>query len=91
MTTQKYQTLIEVLFGEVPRLRKAFESGPLDDVVTNHRALIDALFKVRDLAHELAELESDDPRAVGLMLIESEAGEEIHRLTTYKRSAAVGK
>lgn len=79
-TTTMYQTLIALL-GDVPRLKQAMAYGPLDNVVEVHDKLVSTLMCIRTLAHDLAELESDNNRATALLLLDSQMTSEILRLT----------
>jgi hypothetical protein len=77
--TELYQTLLDLLFGEVPRLRNEMANGPLDGVAEAHDKLVTALMSIRSIARALAEV--DDKRAVALMLLESQMTVEVLKLT----------
>jgi hypothetical protein len=84
-TTELYQTLLDLLFGEVPRFRTAMAHGPLDGVAEAHDKLVTALMSIRSIARALAEV--DDERAVALMLLESQMTVEVLKLTQLPASA----
>jgi hypothetical protein len=85
-STTLHQTLI-ALMGDVPRLKQAMAYGPLDEVIEVHDKLVSTLMCIRTLAHDLAELESDNNRATALLLLDSQMTSEILRLTQLPASA----
>lgn len=90
MTDKKvelYLTL-NVAMGEVQRLRNLGSRGPLDDVLEIHDKLIDALMVIRELAGELAELDSS--RAECLWFLQAQMTKEILRMTEFSVAAAAG-
>ncbi len=84
----KYISLLEALFGDVPKWKLALTNGPLDDVAEAHGELIDSLMTVRNLAHDLSNL--DDDRAICLMLLEEKVTQEILKLTRVTGAATAG-
>jgi|HubBroStandDraft_4_1064222.scaffolds.fasta_scaffold12900_2 hypothetical protein len=81
-----YPTL-NALWDEVPKLREAFAHGPLDGVLEAHYKLVSTLIDLREVAHDLAELEPDNNRATALLLLDSQMTSEILRLTQLPASA----
>jgi hypothetical protein len=86
LTTTLYQTLIALL-SDVPRLKQAMAYGPLDGVIDAHDKLISTLMSIRTVAHDLSELESDNNRAMALLLLDAQMPSEILRLTQLPASA----
>jgi hypothetical protein len=84
--TTLYLTLAALL-GEVPRLKQAMAYGPLDEVIEVHDKLVSTLMSIRTVAHDLAELESDNNRAMALLLLDSQMTCEILKLTRLPASA----
>jgi hypothetical protein len=86
--TMLYQTLL-ALVGEVPQLKQAMAYGPLGEVIDVHDRLVSTLMVIRTVAHDLAELESDNNRAMALLLLDEQMTCEILRLTQLPASAQV--
>jgi len=89
LTTELYQRLIDLLFGDVPRLQQEMAYGPLDEVIDVHDKLVSTLMSIRRIAHDLSELESDSNRAIALLLLDAQMTSEILRLTQLPASAQV--
>jgi hypothetical protein len=76
------------LFEEITQVRKTGSRG--ENVSENYDRWVTALMTIRDIAGELAELDSE--RAICMWVLEDSVTKEILRLTTIpeKKSAGVG-